>query len=707
MRIFYIFCLLLLGFDVEADFSSMFNNLVKTGKNLVDEFSGDKGRRRYNKSSRSRSQQRNRRLSSDRRDNRRTDRRSDRKADNIRISLIDRKKLFDGDRVEMAKISHDGKMWAYVARHEDAYSLHVSEIDRRNSPETIIKEKDAHIDGVEFVSNDSLVYWFRDQKDNVQLIHKNLKTKAQTTIDLDRDTKEIEKIIKSKTSGEFLVVCCDDRDNRTSYRISAKNPKKVKGEEYEPGLYGDDLRQPLLTSKTSGSRADVYFAGKRDDVKIDSLRDADTEKYISVGDKEAFKLVEEKDKVVFVSVDLKNQKESRFTVGRNIRIEDCNVSFDGDRQPLLVNVTSNGRSSNETPYKAQQEHINTIDKKFKGSDWRLMDSAMDGDAWLICVTNPEKPDRYFAYDSRRRGFTEVADFNKLGNNSVLQETVCKNISTRDNSIIKGFLTKSANHNSNRPMLVMVGSDVTKKSQWSFNPLAQLLANRGCSVLILNFPDPDDDSDDDDANGDEADDIVDAVKWCVKNNICARENICICANDKHCKAAVMAFEENQGLFSSGIFLPGDRPNDKGILSYINMDDVDNPIMIISEEENCKNDGDEDAAKSAKKDLKLSYFTYRDRVYDLERSAIIELFLSVIHGVDRSEKVSDSDIKDFDAVLDANEILKDVSGNKNRGKRDKRDNTRRTRHNRDSKDSGGGYWDENRSNRSRNRRSDPFL
>jgi hypothetical protein len=221
-------------------------------------------------------------------------------------------------------------------------------------------------------------------------------------------------------------------------------------------------------------------------------------------------------------------------------------------------------------------------------------------------------------------------------------------------------------------MIMIGADRNTKSKWNFNPHAQLLANRGCSALVID-PRVRRDVKGSDALQDEINAIMDVVDWCIKDKLCLAGNICLYAKDNNCIAALMAFERNQGIFSGCILLPGDDLKKDGILSYIdNVNDIANPIMVINDDVNSKRDLD--LAKSSRmRDAPISYFVYEDRLGNMERASLIELFMSMFYNM-RHEKVSSSDIRDFRTALDSNDITRGLNTNSYRPRDDSRDYSR---------------------------------
>ncbi|MDR2794246.1 MAG: hypothetical protein LBB12_00530 [Holosporaceae bacterium] len=614
-----------------------------------------------------------------------------REVSSIDVCTISRERLFSDDRIETARLSPLGDRIAYIAKSNDTYSVYVSKIDGERSFEKIIRDI-SHIEDVEFIGKNKLVYVYKDNNKEVQLMLVDLDTTDRFTIKFDTKADAIQ-IRKKGCIPEFIAVL--RKGNRyTTYKVNAASVsvEKMKDNlEVPPVAYYDDNLNPLLEyNNFSNYRADVFVRGdllggnnRRATEKIDTINDIRTEKYISINDSCAYKLVESSNKIEIQSKDLeKNVRDVEdscvISQSPEVKIEHCQVNLDGNGKPIFVHI-SKGRSKNIALFTSIRDHIDFINDKFSRSDWQRVDMSVDGEIWLICVTNPQMPDRYFIYESDTQRLSQVAVSNKKVNDSIpLQKTECVSIRSKNsNEDLRGFLTKSVNHNQRRPLMIMVGADRNAKSKWNFNPHAQLMANRGCSVLIV---DPrirrstkgdegmrsDEDNEDNGGNGgsrsvrSEVNDIMDAVNWCIRNKICLAGNICLYAKDNNCIPTLMAFEKNQGIFSGCILLPGDDLKRDGILSYVdNINDIANPVMVINEEANSKRD-DDSLRSNHMRDAPISYFVYDDRLGGLERASLIELFMSTFYDV-RQERVSSSDIRYFKTLLDANDVKRSLNSN----------------------------------------------
>jgi hypothetical protein len=590
-----------------------------------------------------------------------------------------------------------GDRVAYIAKNDEGYMVYVSEIDRARSPECIIRDN-GHIEDAEFIDNNNLVYMFRDSKRNVRLMAVNLRTKDRRPINMNVEADNIS-IIKGGCLAEFVAVATV-KEKFVSYRINVNTLSCEKLKEYPVPpviLLGGDLEPQLCYDNFSGGGgygASVYVrsqdnhSGEQNKMaQIDTIQDIRTQKYVSMDDSCYYKLTEDRDQIIFSSQNFKTSETNESVVANSpgARLEDCKVNMDGNRKPLFVTINT-GRKINKPLFRSAVEHLDLLDQKFPHSDWERVDASQDGAIWLIRVTNPQRPDRYFAYDTEERTLKEVAVSSKNMENIPLQKTEHfripisgghdqdKGSQNQSDAGIRVLLTKSPNHNSRRPLMVMVESDVGKQSEWAFDPHIQLLVNRGCSVLVVRCRVPRSCQPKDVADC-EVDDILDAAEWCIKHKICMAGNVGIYARGLNCAPALIAFQEKQNIFSVCILQTEGDFGRNGILSYVhNPGALANPLLIIGQSMDAKDD-DKQLSSAAFKNIPLSYITYENNPSAIENSSLLELFLSKFHNI-RFEKISTADLRPFRTLKDGNGILENFGGNNRRGNDDGRSRRRFT-------------------------------
>jgi hypothetical protein len=417
-----------------------------------------------------------------------------------------------------------------------------------------------------------------------------------------------------------------------------------------------------------------------------------------------YKLIENQDQIIFSFQNFKTGETNESVIANSpgVKLEDCKVNVDGNRKPLFVTINT-GRKVNKPLFRSAIEHLDLLDQKFQHSDWERIDASQDGGVWLIRVTNPQRPDRYFFYNTEKCTLKEVAVSSKNLGNIALQKTehfripISDNQSSQDDrsqqsqnsADIRVLLTKSPNNNPRCPMIVIVESDVGKQSEWAFDPHIQLLVNRGCSVLVVRCSVPRDCQLNDVINY-EVDDIIDAVEWCIKRKICLAGNVSIYAMGVNCAPALIAFQEKQNIFSSCILQTEGNFGRNGILSYVrNPDALANPLLIISGSTDTRDD-DKQLSSAAFRNIPISYITYENSPSAIENSSLLELFLSKFHNI-RFEKVTTMDLRPFRVLKDGNGVFEKFLGSGGNHRRSSSsDRNRYTNSYNRRNSSGSNYW-----------------
>ncbi|MDR1361934.1 MAG: hypothetical protein LBJ16_01805 [Holosporaceae bacterium] len=619
----------------------------------------------------------------------------------INVPLISRNRLFEDDRIKEARISPWGDRLVYLAKNEGGYVVYVSEIDKPDSPEWVVRDN-FHIEAVEFIDNNNLVYVFRDTHGSAQLMALNLRTKDRQQINLNINADNIS-IMKGGCLADFVALA-EIGGKFATYRVNVNTLSCKKLRDYPTlpvMLLGGNL-EPLLSYDFSGENGATILAQvsgddrrKEEGLKqIDTIQDIRTQRALAFLDNsDYFKLIYDNDQIIFSSQNLKTgeTKESVVMNSSDIRISDCDVNLEGSGKPLFITIDENGRKIHVPLFKSAVGHLNFLDQKFPNSDWQRVDASQDGSTWLIRVTNPLRPDRYFAYNCDEHSLNEVAASSKNIGNAQLQKMECFRIPEtrmadkdtdgnrdqdrgrdrgRDEKTSGGIsvkLIRSPNYNSRSPLMVIVESDAGKRSEWAFNPHLQLLANRGINVLVVHCSAPLDCAPKDVIDY-EVDDILDAVNWCIKRKICFSGNVNLYARGANCVAAFIAFQEKQNIFSSCILQVEGSLGRDGILSHKdNSHELSNPLMIIESSIGAK--AEEKKLSSLAKNTPLSYITYALNLDSVANAALQEKFLEMIlaGGGIRFEVISLSVLRGhFRFLLDANNVFGNNNSHNSHGR-----------------------------------------
>jgi hypothetical protein len=560
---------------------------------------------------------------------------------NAKISrtLISRKKFFPVDVIKEIRISPAGDKVAYIARNNGLDSIHIIPTIGHSAFANVINDN-VHVKKMHFVGNNDLVYSYLDEENVMKLTRVNLTSKKRKDISPTDDAKSI-RVIEGK---EGIITVSYNGESYSSHKINLSNstPTLIKESDVPLMAFFDDQLNPKLYYKNiSANEAEVFVNdGSKEGRQIDQI-DLEKEKYISISDSSCHKLSGKNGQTLFTSLNLKNNAQRQVIIAGVSKMSDCKAQLDRNKNPLFITV-SMARKTHVPLCELAATHIKNLNYLFSGMDWRRVDSTADGNIWLICVGNPQKPDKYYLYDVRNRKLIATAS-NSLDGAS-LQPTVVVKIPTQDGSYLHGYLTKTANHSIKSPLILIVNA--RRRYGWEFSPLVQLLANRGYSVLCVNHR-----SDKSDPQNAEfsltAQDIVDSLNWCMKNRVASGGNISIVAHNTSGADAIQAFLKNQKTLASCLLLSPTFPEENSILSkQETIDGLRKPLLVVN---SLNNAGDTSSLEGAD-GSPLSYIGYEKKPGNDIIAGLAEKFFAKVYKNPRCEKLSAKDVETFTPITD---------------------------------------------------------
>jgi dipeptidyl aminopeptidase/acylaminoacyl peptidase len=235
--------------------------------------------------------------------------------------------------------------------------------------------------------------------------------------------------------------------------------------------------------------------------------------------------------------------------------------------------------------------VQAVAFEYQQYEWKLLDPAVRADfdvlqkehpdsffavisrdhadsRWVLAENRSDGPLRFYLYDrvSKRAEFlfTPRPEFDEYK----LTQSKPVLIPARDGLQLVGYLTLPAGVSSTLPLLLYPHGGPWARDDWGFDPLTQWLANRGYAVLQVNF------------RGSTGfgksflnagnhqfglgmeDDMIDAVKWAVKEGIADPKRIAVMGASAGGYATLRAVSRYPDLFSCGVDLVG--PSDLKIL-----------------------------------------------------------------------------------------------------------------------------------------------
>ena len=196
----------------------------------------------------------------------------------------------------------------------------------------------------------------------------------------------------------------------------------------------------------------------------------------------------------------------------------------------------------------------------------ILSRSEDDQYWIISYDFDDKPKRYdiiFIYNRKEKEATFLFSAKKALENIPLAKTYPVVIESRDGLKLVSYLTlpiledKGGKPLRPLPMVLSVHGGPWYRDTWGFNRLNQWLANRGYAVLQVNyrgstgFGKNSINASYKEWGGKMHNDLVDAVKWAIENNIAVPKRIAIFGTSYGGYATLVGLTFTPDLFACGV------------------------------------------------------------------------------------------------------------------------------------------------------------
>lgn len=208
-------------------------------------------------------------------------------------------------------------------------------------------------------------------------------------------------------------------------------------------------------------------------------------------------------------------------------------------------------------------------RTFADGEVEVISRALNDEDWLVAYSQDDGPVRYFHYDRPEKKATFLFSNNEALAKQPLVPMHPLVIKSRDGLNLVSYLSLppgtdtdgDGRPESAQPMVLLVHGGPWARDNWGFNPLHQLLANRGYAVLSVNYRGSTGFGKDfiNAANKEWAaamhDDLVDAVEWAIDKNVAAPDRVAIMGGSYGGYATLVGMTFTPDLFACGVDIVG--------------------------------------------------------------------------------------------------------------------------------------------------------
>jgi dipeptidyl aminopeptidase/acylaminoacyl peptidase len=208
-------------------------------------------------------------------------------------------------------------------------------------------------------------------------------------------------------------------------------------------------------------------------------------------------------------------------------------------------------------------------KKVAGGDVSVVSRTLDDRQWLVAFRLDDGPVRYYHYDRAAKKsrflFTNQAALEKWH----LEKMHPVVILSRDKKSLVSYLTLppgsdrggKGRPDSPVPLVLLVHGGPWGRDDWGFDPLHQLLANRGYAVLSVNFRGSTGfgkaflNAGNREWAGKMHDDLLDAVEWAVREKVAVKDKVAIMGGSYGGYATLVGLTFTPDVFACGVDIVG--------------------------------------------------------------------------------------------------------------------------------------------------------
>jgi dipeptidyl aminopeptidase/acylaminoacyl peptidase len=219
--------------------------------------------------------------------------------------------------------------------------------------------------------------------------------------------------------------------------------------------------------------------------------------------------------------------------------------------------------------KSIEKDLAALAKLDAGGEARIASRTLDDKTWIVATTSEQRPGRYYIWDRAKQKETFLFSVQPDLEKQPLVKMWPVEIKARDGLTLVSYLSLPAaadpdgdgKANAPVPMVLFVHGGPWARDSWGFDPVHQLLANRGYAVLSVNY------------RGSTGfgkkflnaanlqwskkmhDDLLDAVDWSVKGGVAPRDKICIAGGSYGGYATLVGLAMTPTVFRCGVDIVG--------------------------------------------------------------------------------------------------------------------------------------------------------
>lgn len=498
---------------------------------------------------------------------------------NPRSDLIPRSVLFGNPERTAVRLSPDGKQLSWLAPKDGVMNIWVAPVGKLDQAKVVTSETKRPVQRYRWAFTSTHLLYVQDVggDENFHVLRVDL-ADGKTTDLTPFPGARAEIADLSEKQPTTIIVSVNDRDPQAMDLhsidlLTGKRTLLVKNDQGFGGFVLDpELRVRFATKPQPDGSVVEMTRGKDDQWSTYAtipFEDTMTTQLVGVapGGKVAYRLESRgRDTAALVSFDIATKKPK--VLAEDPRADAGNVLVHPTRHTVQAVSFDYLREQWKVLDRSVQRDLDAL-AKLDGGEPHVTSRTLDDKTWLVMTSSEQHPGRFYIWNRAKQRGTFLFSTQPALEQQPLVKMHPTVIPSRDGLPLVSYLTLPAaadpdgdgKANQPVPLVLTVHGGPWGRDSWGYDPLHQLLANRGYAALSVNF------------RGSTGfgkkfvnagnlewgkkmhDDLLDAVGWAVAHKVAPADQICILGGSYGGYATLAGLAMTPEVFRCGVDIVG--------------------------------------------------------------------------------------------------------------------------------------------------------
>ena len=408
-------------------------------------------------------------------------------------TLIPREILFAKPDRFFVKLSPDGKNISYFARSGSEVVLCIETIDGkliRKFP--VVNARCMYAYSWAYTGNHILLSEDNQGDENEHILCLNIKTGEKKNLTPFGKSKSYV-LEKSLRFPNEILVCNNKRNAQwfDVYKINietGKSEKVFENNAYTRMIFNENFELKVLIKVLPNGDEEILTADGKlilrvpfEDIGVSGayhLKKGENLLYASLP------MGKDKGSLVSINIDTREIKTLCDSDESDVYLSSCDPKT---LEPQLAEV--NYLRKKDIPLSDKiSENLNILREKFGEKEFYIQGRSQDDSSWLIVTLESDESVKYYFFNNQTKELRFLFSNQPALDKYHLQKMEPLVIKSRDGLDLVCYLTKANNFKEGvpAPLVAYIHGGPMARDVYSFNKMAQLLSNRGYSVLQINY-----------------------------------------------------------------------------------------------------------------------------------------------------------------------------------------------------------------------------